>query len=248
MEPNRNPFAARSATGAAVQVDAGLRAFMLGVYNYMASALALTGIVALFAAQSEAFMAAMYHTNAYGNYSLSGLGMIVAFSPLVAILALSFGIQRMSTAAAQACFWGFAVLMGLSMSNIFLLYTGVSIARVFFITAATFGAMSLYGYSTKRDLTGMGSFLVMGLLGVIIASIVNIFMQSPALYFALSFISVGIFVGLTAYDTQRLKSLYYSVGGYGEAAVKVSILGALSLYLDFINLFMSLLRLMGDRR
>ncbi len=248
METNRNPFATQSTARANVQVDAGLRAFMLGVYNYMAAALALTGIVALYTANSEALLSMFYAQNASGGYGMSGRGRLVAFSPLVAIRVLSFGINRLSVTAMQGIFWGFAVLMGLSMSSIFLAYTGASVARVFFITAITFGATSIYGYTTKRDLTGWGSFLFMGVIGLIVASIVNIFLQSPALYFAISYIGVLIFVGLTAYDTQRLKQVYYSVSGYGEAMAKASIMGALELYLDFINMFVYLLRIMGDRR
>ena len=156
---------------------------------------------------------------------------------------MNFSIER-----AQMTFWGFAALMGASLSWIFAVYTGVSIARVFFITAAVFGSMSLYGYTTKRDLTSMGSFMIMGLIGIIIASLVNLFLQSSALHFAISILGVIIFVGLTAYDTQRIKSIYYQVAGSGELAVKFSILGALSLYMDFINLFLQMLQFFGERK
>lgn len=230
-------------------VDMGLRSYMLRVYNYMASGLFLTGIVALFAAQSTGLMNAFYAINPEGYMvGMKPLGWLIAFSPLVAVLGLSFGIQRMKSSTAQAFFWGFAVLMGLSMSNIFLLYTGQSIARTFFITAGMFGGMSLYGYTTKRDLTGMGSFLIMGVWGIILASVANIFIGSSALSFGISVIGVFIFVGLTAYDTQRLKLIYQQIAGNGEALAKASILGALNLYLDFINLFVMLLRFVGDRR
>ncbi len=247
MEYRNNPFTA-PARAQTVAVDQGLRAYMLGIYNYMASALALTGIVALFAAQSEAVMSMLYQMDNGALVGMKPLGWVVAFAPLVAVLALSFGIERMRASTAQTFFWGYAVLMGLSMASIFLVYTGESIARVFFITAGTFGAMSLYGYTTKRDLTGLGSFLMMGLIGLIIASIVNIFLQSSGLQFALSVIGVLIFTGLTAYDTQRLKTVYYHVAGGGEALAKATIMGALTLYLDFINLFVMLLRFFGERR
>ncbi len=252
MDYNQSPFARMGSAARSAEVDKGLRAYMLGIYNYMASALALTGIVAMLTAKM-----AVGVDPATGQMMLTELGQalyvgpmkwVVMFAPLAAVLALSFGIQRMSAPMAQAVFWGYSALMGLSLSSIFMIYTGHSIARVFFITAGTFGAMSLYGYTTKRDLTGFGSFLVMGLWGLIIASLVNLFLHSSALDFALSVMGVGIFVGLTAYDTQRLKSLYYSLGAYGEAAVKVSIMGALTLYLDFVNMFLYLLRFFGDRR
>lgn len=240
---------AKAQTSGAVGVDQGLRSYMLRIYNYMASGLALTGIVALFAAQSDTFMGMLYNFSPEGYpIGMSLFGYVIAFSPLVAVLALSFGINRMSAATAQLCFWGFAFIMGLSMTGIFLAYTGESIARTFFVTAGTFGAMSIYGYTTKKDLTGFGSFLIMGVWGLILASIVNMFMQSTALGFAISAIGVLIFTGLTAYDTQRLKSLYYQISGNGEALAKASIMGALNLYLDFINLFIMLLRFMGDRR
>lgn len=232
-----------------VETDEGLRSFFMQVYNYMASALIVTGLVAWFGSQSEAIMTSMYSINAAGQITgMAPLGWIVAFAPLGVVLLLGFKVNSLSAKTAQMVFWGFAALMGLSLTYIFLLYTGTSIARVFFITAATFGAMSLWGYTTKRDLSGMGSFLMMGLFGIIIASIVNIFLQSSMMHFMISIIGVGIFVGLTAYDTQRLKSVYYQVAGNGEAMAKASIMGALNLYLDFINLFIMLLRLMGERR
>ncbi len=233
----------------AVSTDAGLRAYMLRIYNYMASGLFLTGIVALFGSQSDALMNAFYAISPEGYLTgMKPLGWIIAFSPLVAVLGLSFGITRMQASTAQACFWGFSVLMGLSMSNLFLMYTGQSIARTFFITAGMFGGMSLYGYTTKRDLTGIGSFLIMGVWGLLLASLANIFFKSSGLAFGISLIGVFVFIGLIAYDTQRLKLIYQQVAGMGDSLAKASIMGALSLYLDFINLFVMLLRFMGDRR
>lgn len=239
-----NKFSLRTAemdgaTAEAVQIDEGLRAYMLRIYNYMASGLALTGIIALATAQSESLMQIIFGGGA--------LMWIIMLSPLAFILALSFGINKMQASTAQAVFWGFAAVMGLSMASIFAVYTGTSIARVFFITAGTFAGMSLYGYTTKRDLTAMGSFLFMGLIGIILASVVNIFLQSSAMHFVISVVGVLVFVGLTAYDTQKIKSMYAEADG-AETASKKAIMGALTLYLDFINLFLMLLRLFGDRR
>jgi FtsH-binding integral membrane protein len=246
----QDPFAttqAYSQPQAATGFDAGLRSYMLRIYNYMASALALTGIVAMLAAGSPAFMQAMY--NVQGNHvGLSGLGWLVMLAPVGLVMWLSFGLQSLSVRATQAIYWAYAVLIGLSLSSIFLAYTGTSIARAFFVTAGTFGAMSLYGYTTKKDLTRMGSFLIMGLFGIIIASIVNVFLHSSGLNFALSIMGVGIFIGLTAYDTQKLRDMYYQMGGGGDMAAKMSIMGALRLYLDFINIFLYMLRFMGDQR
>jgi FtsH-binding integral membrane protein len=233
---------------AAKEVDAGLRSYMLQVYNYMASALVLTGLVSYFASQSEAFMSLMVSQNADGSFGMSPIAWVVMLAPLGVVFYLSARMHAMSPKAAQLWFWGYSVLMGLSLYYIFAAYTGASIARVFFITAGTFGAMSLWGYTTKKDLTGWGSFLFMGIIGIVIASIVNIFLASSALHFAISAIGVLLFVGLIAYDTQKLKSFYYQYQGQAEALAKSSIMGALSLYLDFINLFVMLLRLFGDRR
>lgn len=227
--------------GAGVAIDQGLRAHMLRVYNYMGLGLAITGVVAFFFNQWVISSPEMVQL-VYG----SPLQWVIALAPLAFVMVLSFGINRLSFATAQLVFWGFAVAMGLSLASIFLVYTGTSIARTFFITAATFGAMSLYGYTTKRDLTGMGSFLFMGLIGLIIASVVNIFMASSALAFGISVIGVLIFVGLTAYDTQKIKEMYYEADG-SEVMGKKALMGALSLYLDFINLFLMLLRLFGNR-
>jgi len=247
----RDPFARVSTVDygqtQAVAQDAGLRAYMLRIYNYMASALALTGITALVAANSPAIMSMFYTMN--GNHvGMSGLGWLVFLAPIGLVLWLSFGLHRMSAATAQAIYWFYSVLIGLSLTSIFVLYTGESIARTFFVTAGTFGAMSLYGYTTKKDLTGLGSFLMMGLIGLILASLVNLFLQSSGLAFATSVIGVLIFVGLVAYDTQKIKGIYYQIGAGGEMLAKASIMGALSLYLDFINIFLHLLRFMGDRR
>tara|TARA_Y100000996_G_scaffold356908_1_gene297973 strand:+ start:1059 stop:1796 length:738 start_codon:yes stop_codon:yes gene_type:complete len=241
----------QSKAQAAPAIDIGLRDYMLKVYNYMASGLALTGLVAYMLFQATAV------TGPTGDIvGLTSLGVslytgpmmwVVALAPLGVVMYMSFGIRNMSASRAQTMFWVFAFLMGLSLSTIFLTYTQASIARVFFITATTFGAMSIYGYTTKRDLTAMGSFLFMGLIGIIIASIVNIFMQSSMMYFVISVLGVLIFVGLTAYDTQKIKNMYMAYDS-GEVAAKKAIMGALTLYLDFINLFIMLLRLFGARR
>jgi len=217
--------------------DAGLRRHMLSIYNYMASGVLLSGIVAMLFASSGAAAQVMG----------SGLGIVVMLAPLAFVLVMSFGINKLSTTALQACFWGFAVVMGLSLSTIFLVYTGASVAATFFATAGAFAGLSLYGYTTQRSLTGMGSFLIMGVVGIIIASLINMFLQSPGLYWAVSILGVLIFAGLTAYDTQKLKEQYQFVRGT-DMAGKVVVMGALNLYLDFINMFMYLLRFMGDRR
>ncbi|MBT6858958.1 MAG: Bax inhibitor-1/YccA family protein [Rhodospirillaceae bacterium] len=234
-------------TGAGVEIDAGLREYMLRVYNYMTSGLVLTGLIAYFSANTPVILNMLYVASEGGNLQPTGLAYLVMFSPLAFVLVLSFGINKMQASTAQAVFWAFAAVMGLSLANIFLVYTGASITRVFFITAGTFGWMSLYGYTTKRDLSGMGSFLMMGLIGIIIASIVNMFLASSALHFVISVVGVLIFVGLTAYDTQKIKLLYMEADS-GEVMTKKAIMGALTLYLDFINLFIMLLRLFGQRR
>ncbi|HEY0853982.1 MAG TPA: Bax inhibitor-1/YccA family protein [Devosia sp.] len=235
------PTIAAARAGTAAAIDEGLRSYMLKVYNYMGVGLVVTGLVAYFTNQ--------WAMSSEANFNLlygSPLMWVVALAPLAFVLVLSFGINKLSVGAAQATFWAFAAVMGLSLSSIFAVYTDASIAKVFFITAATFGAMSLYGYTTKRDLTGIGNFLIMGLIGLIIASIVNIFLQSGPLDFAISAIGVLIFVGLTAYDTQKIKESYSESHG-ADVLAKGAIMGALSLYLDFINLFMMLLRLFGNR-
>lgn len=222
---------------AAAGIDAGLRQYMLRVYNYMTGGLALTGIVAYVVGHSPTMLNAIYGTP---------LAWVVMLAPVGIALAFGFAINRMSAATAQIIFWVFAALMGLSLSYIFVAYAGASIARVFFITAGTFAAMSLYGYTTKRDLTGFGSFLIMGLIGIIIAMVVNMFLASAALDFAISVIGVLIFTGLTAYDTQRIKSSYSEADDH-QIGTKKAVMGALNLYLDFINLFLMLLRLFGNR-
>jgi FtsH-binding integral membrane protein len=210
---------------------------MLQVYNFMAAGLGLTGLVA-YAAVAAGF---------YQQIAATPLIWLVMLAPLGAVLFLSFRIERMSIGAAQATFWTYAALMGLSLAGIFLLYTGTSIARVFFITAGTFAAMSLYGYTTQRDLSQFGSFLFMGLIGIVLASLVNIFIASSALQFAISVIGVIVFTGLTAWDTQRVKEVYLE-SDPRDVMSKKALLGALSLYLDFINLFVMLLQLVGQRR
>ncbi|MFT5439958.1 MAG: FtsH-binding integral membrane protein [Alphaproteobacteria bacterium] len=230
--------------------DEGLRAYMLRVYNYMASGLALTGIVAALIAQAsiaEGPGGQLLMTE-FGQMLFTGMmRWVVMLAPLAFILVLSFGLHKMSFFTAQAVFWVFAGAMGISLATIFMIYTGTSIARVFFITAGTFAAMSLYGYTTKRDLTRFGSFLMMGLIGVIIASVVNMFLNSSALHFAISVIGVLVFVGLTAYDTQKIKNEYSEHHDH-ETSGKLALMGALHLYLDFINLFVLLLQLFGSRR
>lgn len=246
----RDPFANASVgmQSKTAAYDMGLRAYMLKIYNYMASALALTGIVALFAANSPAFVEALYNVQGGRVVGMSGFGWLVAIAPIGLVMWLGFGLNRLSATAVQGIFWGYSALIGLSLTSVFLVYTGNSIARVFFITAGTFGAMSIYGYTTKRDLTSFGSFLIMGLIGVIIASLVNMFLQSSALHFAVSVIGLFIFIGLTAYDTQKIKGMYYYVAGNSEALAKASVMGALNLYMDFINIFLHLLQFIGDRK
>lgn len=231
-----------------IQVDPGLRAYLLQVYNYMAVAFVITGIAAMLTVTSPTVMAFLYRQTPTGEIGYTGFGWIVVIAPLIFVLVLSWGMQRISIPTAQAVFWIFAVVMGLSLSSIFLVYTHTSVARVFFITSAVFGAMSLYGYTTKRDLSSWGSFLMMGLIGIVIASLVNLFIASSALYFATSVIGVLIFVGLTAYDTQRIKAVYYHTSEVEANTTKIAILGALSLYLDFINLFLLMLRFFGGQR
>jgi uncharacterized protein len=218
-------------------IDAGLRRYMLSVYNYMAVGLSLTGLVAAIAVG----------TGFYQQIAATPLIWLVMLAPLAAVLFLSIRIERISFATAQTVFWVYAGLMGLSLAGILLVYTGTSVARVFFISAGTFAAMSLYGYSTSRDLSRFGSFLFMGLVGIILASVVNIFVASSMLHFVVSVIGVLLFIGLTAYDTQRIKQIYLSGRGGTELA-KLGLMGALTLYLDFINLFVMLVQLTGDRR
>jgi FtsH-binding integral membrane protein len=230
-------------------IDQGLRAYMLRVYNYMAVGVAITGVVAyLTYAMAVVDNGAGLQLTSFGTFIFqSAFKWVVIFAPLVMVFFLSARINSMSLSGAQMAFWVFAALMGLSISSIFLVYAHASIARVFFITAASFGALSLYGYTTQRDLSAWGSFLFMGLIGIIIAMLVNLFLASTALQFAISVIGVLIFAGLTAYDTQQIKEMYY-VGDDGTVAGRKAVMGALRLYLDFVNLFMMLLQLFGDRR
>jgi len=234
-----------------VVVDEGLRAYMLRVYNYMAGGVLLTGIVAYLT-----FSAAVVERVGPGRRGLTEFGQLIYTSPLkwVIMLAplafvffLSFRVNKMSLGAAQMAFWAFAAVMGLSLSSIFLVFTGQSITQVFFVTAIAFGGLSLWGYTTKKDLSGWGSFLIMGVIGIIAAALVNLFLQSSALQFAISVIGVLVFAGLTAYDTQRIKDTYFEVMNDATLAGKAAIMGALSLYLDFINMFTMLLQLFGNR-
>jgi len=249
-------YAAAGARAEAGVYDEGLRAYMLGVYNYMALGLGITGVLALATAYMATTQDPAQAAAQFGNGIMltqlgaviygSPLKWVIMLAPLAMVFFLSFKIQSMSASTAQTTFWVYAALMGVSLSSIFLVFTGGSIARVFFITAASFGALSLYGYTTKKDLSGWGSFLFMGLIGIVIASIVNIFVGSSALQFAISVIGVLVFAGLTAYDTQQIKEMYWE-GDSSEVVAKKSIMGALRLYLDFINLFIMLLQLFGNR-
>jgi len=243
---NQPRFGAGVARGAEGAIDAGLRAHMIRVYNYMTIGLVLTGVTA-WAVVNTSLVNLFFQVQDTGQVGLTVLGWIALIAPLGLVFAISFGIQRMSVGTAQILFWGYAALMGISLSPILLVYTGASVARTFFITAATFGSMSLWGYTTSRDLTGMGRFLMMGVIGLVIAMVVNIFLQSSAMDFAISVIGVLAFTGLTAYDTQKIKEIYYA-GDDGTVAGRKAIMGALSLYLDFVNLFLFLLRLFGNNR
>ncbi len=238
---NRYAQAATTArTGAAV--DEGLRSYMLGVYNYMSAGVALTGLVAFlvsaWAKTDPAIFQALY---------VSPLKYVLMISPLAFVLVISFGLHKLSAQATQLVFWAFAAVMGLSMSAVFTFFTGSSIAQTFFVTAAAFASLSLYGYTTKRDLSGWGSFLIMGVVGIILAMIVNWFLQSSALQFAISVIGLLVFAGLTAYDTQRIKDEYLVIRHNAELVAKASVMGALSLYLDFVNMFQFLLSFMGNQ-
>ena len=238
-DPRTTASARTAGFGAAdAAYDAGLRSYMLSVYNYMASGVLLTGIVAMLFARSGLAERMLG----------SPLGIVVQLAPLAFVLVLSFGINRLSTFATQALFWAFATVMGMSLSTIFLAYTGGSIAQTFFATAGAFAGLSLWGYTTQKDLSGMGTFLVMGLFGLIIAMLLNLFLfRSSEVEMAISAIGVLIFAGLTAYDTQKIKSVYFAVRG-SDCVGKAVVMGALQLYLDFINMFLFLLRLFGSRR
>ncbi len=257
-EPLRN-YQTRTVPGARVDadIDQGLRAYMIKVYNLMGLGLLITGLAAVgtimlatttnpAAAVATLPSGEMLTSFGYAIFA-SPLKWVVMLAPLAAVFFLSFRVQSMSVSAAQTTFWIYAGLVGLSLSSIFLVYTTASISQTFFATAAAFGALSLFGYTTKRDLTAMGSFLIMGVFGIVIVSVINIFLQSSALSFAVSAIGVLVFAGLTAYDTQKIKEMYFEGDQY-EVAGRKAIMGALTLYLDFINLFMFLLQFMGDRR
>lgn len=224
------------------EVDEGLRSYMLRVYNYMAAGIGITGVVAyatyILAATNPAVQQLLF---------ASPLKWVVILAPLAMVFFISARINHLSVGAAQMSFWVYAALVGISLSILFFVYSGQSLARVFFITAAMFGAISIWGYTTKKDLSGWGSFLFMGVIGIIIAAIVNIFIGSTALQFAISVLTVLIFSGLTAYDTQRLKEMYYSVQGDTLAMGRTAVMGALSLYINFLNIFLSLLQLFGNR-
>ena len=237
MDPIQNRFGYGAQAQSAALFDEGLRKHMLRVYNYMGLGLVITGIVAFVVSQTPALYVPIFQTP---------LKWVVMLAPLAFVFFFSFRIHAMSAATAQMAFWAFAAVMGLSLASVFLVFTGTSIARTFFITATMFGAMSLYGYTTKRDLSQFGSFLMMGLIGVVIASIVNIFLGSSALQFAISVIGVFVFVGLTAWDTQNIKE-QYAENYDQESQQKLAVFGALSLYLNFVNLFQLLLSLTGQR-
>src|SRR5580704_1559184 len=251
FSPDYRAYPTQSATTTAV-LDAGLRAYMLRVYNWMSSGLLLTGIVAYVIAHTgamDAFYPLVQTVTGRLVRAPTPLAYIAMFAPLAFVLVLSFGVNRLATTTVQALFWAFCAAMGASLTSIFVVYTGGSITRVFFITAATFAATSIYGYTTKADLSRMGSFMMMGLFGIIIASLVNIFLVSSALQFAISIIGVVVFTGLTAYDTQRIKATYvqFAYGEGTEIASRRGVYDALSLYLNFINLFMMLLQILGVR-
>jgi FtsH-binding integral membrane protein len=234
-------------TGAeAAAVDVGLRRYMLNVYNYMASGLLLSGVVALLV--SNTGLASVFFNIVDGRVvGYNALGWVAILAPIGLIFWMSAAAHRAQIGTLKAIYWAFVATMGIGLSVIMLTYTGVSVARVFFITAIAYGGLSLYGYTTKKDLSGMGTFLLMGLIGIIVASLVNIFLASTMLHFIVSVVGVLVFAGLTAYDTQRIKNTYFEVGG-GELAERASIMGAVALYLNFINLFQFLMMFLGDRR
>jgi FtsH-binding integral membrane protein len=247
MADYNNPVA-RGQTAAAGAIDAGLRAYMLRVYNYMLVGLTLTGATAWMTANVPQIRDLFFQVDpATGRIGASILGWVALIAPLGLVMFLSFRINKMSLQTAQTTFWIYAGLVGIGLAPILLIYTGASVAEVFFITAATFGSMSLWGYTTRTDLTGFGSFLFMGLIGLLIAMVVNMFLQSAMMQWVLSVGGVLIFTGLTAYDTQNIKSMYVA-NDDGSVSGRKAIFGALKLYLDFINLFLFMLRLMGNRR
>lgn len=239
---------AKTFAAAQKSYDAGLRAYMLRIYNLMAAGLAITGVTAFATLTVEPVTKLMFQVSPSGQFlGNTGLGLIIMLAPVGIALYFFMGFGKMSLETAKMLFWVYSALTGMSLASLGFIYTGESIARTFFICASVFGGMSLYGYSTSRDLTSMGSFMLMGLMGLVLASLVNLFFQSPAIYFAASLVGVGVFMGLIAWDTQKLKSMYYVYGG-GEIGQKTAIIGAFTLYLDFINLFLYLIRFFGNRK
>lgn len=232
-------FSTKAFSDSQTQFDSGLRSYMISVYKHMAIALVITALISMIVASSPALMMTLFG---------SPLSWVVMLAPIGIAMYMGFKLHTMSVGSARNLLYIYSGTIGLSLAGIFMIYTGESIARTFFITASTFGAMSIYGYTTKKDLTSLGSFLMMGLIGIILASLINLFMQSSALAFAISILSVILFTGLTAYDTQRIKDMYFQVSNSQDDTDKVAIYGALQLYMDFINLFVALLRFFGDRR
>lgn len=232
-------FNAKTFSNSDVSFDSGLRAYMISVYKHMATALAITAIISMMLVSSPGLMMALFGTP---------LSWVVMLAPVGIAMYMGFKLHTMSVSSARNLLYIYAGAIGLSLAGLFMVYTGESIARTFFITASTFGAMSIYGYATKKDLTSWGSFLMMGIIGILLASVINIFMMSSGLTFAISIISVLLFTGLTAYDTQRIKDMYFQVSNSQDDTNKIAIYGALQLYMDFINLFVALLRFFGDRR
>ena len=243
MITNRNV----AQTSAQVYVDQGLRQYMMRVYNYMAGGLCITALASYIIMNTPALLKLFFTISTNGAVGLSGLGWLAMFAPFIMVFAFGWVLNRGSLAQVQGVYWGYAALMGVALTPILLAYTGSSVTRIFLVTAATFGGMSIYGYTTRKDLTSMGSFMIMGLWGIIIASLVNIFLKSSGLDFALSVLSVIVFTGLTAYDTQKIREIY-AESDTGDMSSRKAISGALALYMDFINLFLALLRLFGDRR
>lgn len=236
---------ANASTG--TMVDAGLRQHMIKVYNYMSGGLCITALVAYLVANTS-LINMFFNVAPNGQVmGMSGLGWLSLFAPFIMIFAFGWVIARGTASQVQGVFWGFAALMGAALAPVLMIYTGASITRIFLISAAMFGAMSIYGYTTQKDLTSMGSFMIMGVWGIIIASIVNIFLKSPGLYYAISFLAVIAFTALTAYDTQKIRQMYYESDS-SDIATKKAVSGALALYMDFINIFIALLNLFGDRR
>lgn len=236
-----------SKVGSISNVDLGLREYMMRVYNYMCGGLCMTALVAYLIANTS-LITIFFNVAPTGQVmGMSGFGWLALFAPFIMVFAFGWVLARGSLAQVQGVFWGFSAIMGASLAPIVLSYTGASITRIFLITAAMFGGMSIYGYTTKKDLTAMGSFMIMGVWGIIIASIVNIFLKSPGLYYAISFLSVIAFTALTAYDTQKIREIYMDSDS-SDTLTRKAISGALALYMDFINMFIALLNLFGERR